>query len=438
MVSQETLHIIGGGLAGCEAAWQAAQRGFPVTLYEMKPERFSPAHKSPQLAELVCSNSLRSDSTENASGLLKQEMRLLDSLILSRADACRVPAGSALAVDRQSFSESITRAIEEHSRITLVRREMTGIPDHGVVIIATGPLTSDAFSACITELLGGEFLYFHDAISPIVEADSIDFKKVFRASRYNKGTADYLNCPLAREEYYAFIRMLLDAEKVPLRDFETLTPYEGCMPVEVMAARGVETLAFGPMKPVGLTDPATGEQPYAVVQLRQENNEATMYNLVGFQTRLKWPEQKRVFSTIPGLEKAEFARYGSLHRNTYINSPQLLLKTLQLKQQPRVFFAGQITGVEGYVESAAMGLWAGIQASRYCEGRDPVSPPETTVVGGLLSSIAGTLSPDFQPMNANFGILPPLPGRVSKKKRKKLLAERALADIREWKCRLIP
>lgn len=433
MVSDRQISVIGGGLAGCEAAWQASKRGCKVVLFEMKPERFSPAHHSPDLAELVCSNSFRSNSLENASGLLKEEMRHLDSLVMKKADKNKVPAGAALAVDRRNFSDGITKAIESNPKITAIRKETKEIPESGIAVVATGPLTSDSFSAYLKELIGEDFLYFHDAISPIVEADSIDLKRTFKASRYNKGNADYINCPLSQSEYYRFIEELLGSDKVPLRDFEILIPYEGCMPIEVMAERGAETLAHGPMKPVGLIDPSTGRQPYAVVQLRQENKEATLYNLVGFQTRLKWPEQKRVFSMIPGLEGAEFARFGSLHQNTYIHSPLLLLESLQLKKLPRVFFAGQITGVEGYMESAAMGLVAGIQASLYVEGRDPVALPPTTVMGGLLSYITGTISPDFQPMNANFGILSPLESKVSKKLKKKLLSERALKDIREWK-----
>jgi len=432
MTSHPEIQIIGGGLAGCEAAWQAASRGCRVVLFEMKPERFSPAHRNEHLAELVCSNSLRSNSRENASGVLKEEMRVCRSLIIREADASSVPAGGALAVDRDAFSRSITGAVENHPSISVVRKEISEIPQAGIVVIATGPLTSEAFSPCLATLTGKDFLYFHDAISPIVEADSIDTVVTFKASRYNKGTADYINCPLTRQEYYAFIQEVLQAEKVPLREFETLTPYEGCMPIEVMAERGVETLAYGPMKPVGLVDPHTDRQPYAVVQLRQENRDATLYNLVGFQTRLKWPEQKRIFAMIPGLKNAVFARYGSLHRNTYLHAPRLLLRSLQLKQDPRVFFAGQITGVEGYIESAAMGLIAGIQANRYARGYDPVTPPPSTVVGALLSYITETIAADFQPMNANFGILQPLGMRVPKKKRKALFAERALSDIRAW------
>lgn len=433
MKPDNEITIIGAGLAGCEAAWQAAQRGCTVTLYEMKPERFSSAHQSAGLAELVCSNSLKSNSLENASGLLKQELRCMGSLIMAHADRTAVPAGTALAVDREKFSAAVTEAVAAEPNITLVRKEITEIPPAGVVIVATGPLTSDVFAERLKQMTGENFLYFHDAISPIIEADSIDAAKVFKASRYDKGEADYINCPLDREQYYAFITALLTAEKVQLKDFETLVPYEGCMPVEVMAERGVETLAFGPMKPVGLVDPHTGLQPYAVLQLRQENAQATLYNMVGFQTRLKWPEQKRVFAMIPGLEHASFARYGSLHRNTYIHSPLLLHKTLQMKNYPRLFCAGQITGVEGYIESVAMGLVAGIQAGRYIRGFNPVSPPATTMVGSLLSYLTETKQINFQPMNANFGLLPAFPERVRKKDRKRLLAERSLRAIEEWK-----
>jgi len=424
--------IIGGGLAGCEAAWQAADRGYRVRLYEMKPRRFSPAHTSPGLAELVCSNSLKAEGPAASSGVLKDELRMLGSLVLKHADASRVPAGAALAVDREQFSGGITQAIESHPNITLIREEITSIPLEGIVIIATGPLTSDGLAENLKGLLGGQFLFFHDAIAPIIEADSIDSEKTYRASRYEKGEADYINCPLTQDEYYTFVRELLASGKVPLRDFETLTPFEGCMPVEVMAERGIETLAFGPMKPVGLLDPRTGRQPYGVVQLRQENREATLYNLVGFQTRLKWPEQKRVFGLIPGLEHAEFMRYGSMHRNTYMQSPQLLLPTLQLKSDPRIFFAGQITGVEGYVESIAMGLTAGLQAERYAAGLELKPLPATTLTGALAAYITSPETKDFQPMNANFGILPALGVKARKADRKLLYGQRAPRDLQQW------
>ena len=429
--------IIGAWLAGCEAAWQAAQSGCRVRLYEMKPQRFSPAHKSEGLAELVCSNSLKAEGLANASGVLKEELRMLDSLVVRQADASRVPAGAALAVDREQFSAGITLAIEQHPGITLVRSEAAAVPPEGIVIIATGPLTSDALAGQLKPLLGEQFLYFHDAIAPIIEAGSIDPDKTYRASRYDKGDADYINCPLSQDEYYGFVRELLAADKAPLREFETLVPFEGCMPVEVMADRGVETLAFGPMKPVGLIDPRTGRQPYAVVQLRQENSAATLYNIVGFQTRLKWPEQKRVFALIPGLEHAEFARYGSMHRNTYIHSPWLLAPSLQLQAEPRIFFAGQITGVEGYVESIAMGLLAGINAARYAAGLEPAVPPPTTLTGALAAYITDAANKDFQPMNANFGILPPLGVKARKGDRKRLYAERALRGMGLWKGELL-
>jgi methylenetetrahydrofolate--tRNA-(uracil-5-)-methyltransferase len=433
MPVQNEITIIGGGLAGCEAAWQAAQRGCRVTLYEMKPQRFSPAHTSAHLAELVCSNSLKAEGLSNASGVLKDELRMLDSLVIRQADASRVPAGAALAVDRQQFASSITKAIEQHPHINLVRDEIAAVHPEGIVIVATGPLTSDAFAAHLQDLIGGQFLFFHDAIAPIVEADSIDPKKTYRASRYDKGDADYINCPLTQEEYYTFVRELLAADKVLLREFETLVPFEGCMPVEVMAERGVETLAYGPMKPVGLIDPHTGNQPYAVVQLRQENFKGTLYNIVGFQTRLKWPEQERVFGFIPGLEHAVFVRHGSMHRNTFIHSPVLLSATLQLKAEMRIFFAGQITGVEGYVESIATGLIAGINAARYAAGLPLAVPPAASITGALIASITDSSYTNFQPMNANFGILPSLSVKARKTDRKRLHAERALREMRAWK-----
>ena len=434
MSSEHEIIVIGAGLAGCEAAWQAAQSGCRVKLYEMKPQRFSPAHTSEGLAELVCSNSLKADGSANSSGVLKEELRILDSLVIRQADASRVPAGAALAVDREQFSAGVTAAIEQHPGITLVRSEASAIPSEGIVIIATGPLTSNAFSESLKVLLGEQFLYFHDAIAPIIEADSIDPDKTYRASRYDKGEADYVNCPLTQEEYYTFIRELIAAEKAPLREFETLVPFEGCMPVEVMAERGIETLAFGPMKPVGLIDPRTGRQPYAVVQLRQENSSATLYNLVGFQTRLKWSEQKRVFGLIPGLDHAVFVRHGSMHRNTYIHSPSLLAQTLQLKTEPRIFFAGQITGVEGYVESIAMGLLAGINAARYAAGLELAIAPAATLTGALAAYVTDPANAkEFQPMNANFGILPALGVKARKGDRKRLHAEQALREMLKWK-----
>ena len=426
------LTIIGGGLAGCEAAWQAASLGVSVDLYEMKPQKFSPAHQLPGLAELVCSNSLRGDSLENAVGLLKEELRRLGSLFMEGAEATRVPAGGALAVDREKFSTFITDRVASHPLITLHRGEVTEIPDAGIVVIASGPLTSDSLAAVIASL-AGDYLYFYDAIAPIVSSDSVDMGTVFAASRYGKGDGDdYLNCPLSAEEYEAFVDALLAAEKVPARDFEKVVHFEGCMPVEEMAARGRETLRFGPMKPVGLVDPRTGLEPHAVVQLRKENLEGTMYNLVGFQTKLTWPEQRRIFRMIPGLESAEFVRLGSMHRNTFINAPALLAPTFQLKSDPRIFFAGQITGVEGYVESAGSGYLAGINAALAARGEEPILPPRTTALGALVHHVTNAEVKSFQPMNVNYGLFPELGGRVKKKERRQKLAERALADLEAW------
>jgi methylenetetrahydrofolate--tRNA-(uracil-5-)-methyltransferase len=431
MKSLPGITIIGGGLAGCEAAWQAAERGVPVTLCEMKPHCYSPAHHSPNLAELVCSNSFRGESLENAVGLLKVELRQLGTLFMAAADATRVPAGGAVAVDRELFARKITEMIEGHPLVTLVREEVTDLPE-GIVVVASGPLTSEPLATRLRPLVGDD-LYFYDAIAPIVTLDSIDLDRVFRASRYGKGEgADYLNCPMEREEYERFVGELLAAEKVAPRDFEKAVHFEGCMPVEELANRGIETLRFGPMKPVGLVVPRTGREAHAVVQLRQENREATMYNLVGFQTKLTYPEQRRIFRLIPGLEQAEFVRLGSLHRNTFINAPRLLLPTQQLLAEPRIFFAGQITGVEGYVESAASGFLAGVNAARLAKGEDLVVPPLTTALGALISHITATDSRHFQPMNVNYGHFPELPERVKKKERRARLAERALADLHPW------
>lgn len=433
--------IIGGGLAGAEAAWQCACRGVTATLYEMKPGRFSPAHTLPSLAELVCSNSLRGASLENAVGLLKEEMRRTGTLFMEAADATRVPAGGALAVDRELFSRFITARIESHPRITVVRKEIAEIPEQGIVVIASGPLTSEPLARAISGLTG-PYLYFYDAIAPIVTASSIDHGTVFRASRYGKGDGDdYLNCPMTREEYDAFLAALLAAETVPARDFEKLIHFEGCMPVEEMASRGHDTLRFGPMKPVGLVDPRTGREPYAVVQLRMENREGTLFNLVGFQTKLTYPEQKRVFRMIPGLENAEFARLGSMHRNTFINAPTVLTPTLRMKAAPRILFAGQITGVEGYVESAATGFLAGVNASLMdLHGQDTLLPvpPDTTAHGALVRHITGADPRHFQPMNVNYGLFPDLSGKIKKAERRRLLAERALRDLETWRMRLLP
>jgi methylenetetrahydrofolate--tRNA-(uracil-5-)-methyltransferase len=426
--------IIGGGLAGCEAAWQAAREGAVVTLYEMKPQRFSPAHHSPNLGELVCSNSLRGAGMNNAVGCLKEELRRCGSLFMAAADATSVPAGGALAVDREAFAAWLTDRIESHPRITLVREEVTTIPEEETVIVASGPLTSEALSREIARRTGAEQLYFYDAIAPIIEADAIDFTKAWRASRYGKGGDDYVNCPLSREEYLAFVAGLRQAEKVPARDFEKMIHFEGCMPIEELAARGEMTLAFGPMKPVGLPDPHTGREPFAVVQLRQDNRHATLFNMVGFQTKLTYPEQRRLLRTIPGLENARFARLGSVHRNTFVNAPACLERTLQLRGEPRLFFAGQITGVEGYVESAATGFLAGLFAARWQRSEAIPLPPATTAFGALLAHLAESAAENFQPMNVNYGLFPPLDGRHRKRTDRRLaMAERALADLEPWR-----
>ena len=423
--------IIGGGLAGCEAAWQASMKGVPVALYEMKPQRFSPAHISSDLAELVCSNSLRSNSLENAVGLLKEELRRMNSLLMASAAETRVPAGDALAVDRQAFAASITSRLEKMENLKIIREEVTEVPREGIVIIASGPLTSPALAEPLRRLTGGGYLYFYDAIAPIVDGDSLDLKVIFRASRYGEGN-DYLNCPMNHEEYHRFVEELMKGEKVPYRDFEKPVHFEGCLPVEEMASRGPETLAHGPMKPVGLIDPRTGRTPYAVVQLRHEDSQGTAYNLVGFQTKLKWGEQERIFRLIPGLEKTQFLRFGSLHRNTFIHSPTLLEKTLQLRKDPRIFFAGQITGVEGYVESTAMGLLAGINAARLARGESLLIPPATTAVGALVHYITAPQVREFQPMNVNFGLFCPVEGRFRGRDKKRAISIRALKDLGDW------
>ncbi|MGI9952004.1 methylenetetrahydrofolate--tRNA-(uracil(54)-C(5))-methyltransferase (FADH(2)-oxidizing) TrmFO [Moorellaceae bacterium AZ2] len=426
----DTLMIIGGGLAGSEAAWQAASRGIKVELWEMRPYKSTPAHRTGYLAELVCSNSLRSDELENAAGLLKEEMRRAGSLLMEVAARHRVPAGKALAVDREEFSREVTARIEEHPSIKLVREEVQKIPAGRVAIIATGPLTSPALTRALKELTGEEYLYFYDAAAPIVTADSLDWSKVFRGSRYGRGEEDYLNCPLTEEEYYTFYQALLKAERHPPHPFEKEIYFEGCMPVEELARRGVETLRYGPMRPTGLVDPVSGKRPFAVVQLRQDNREGTLYNLVGFQTSLKWGEQERVFRLIPALARAEFVRYGVMHRNTYINAPRLLEPTLQLKGRPEIFLAGQLIGVEGYIESAAMGLVAGINAVRIMKGLAPLALPPDTAHGALIHYITTADPSRFQPMNINFGLLPPLGNRVrSRRQRNLLLSQRAL---RSW------
>ena len=421
--------IVGAGLAGCEAAWQLVRRGVPVRLIEMKPVKFSPAHKSEGFAELVCSNSLKAEQLSNASGLLKAEMRALDGLVLSAAEACRVPAGGALAVDRDLFSARITDTLKNHPLVTFESRVVDEIPE-APAIIATGPLTDPALTDAIARLPGAQALHFFDAAAPIVTAESLDMSRVFRASRYGRGS-DYLNCPMDEAEYNAFYDALMGAELAPLHDFEKKLVFEGCLAVEILASRGRQTLAFGPLKPVGLTEPRTGREPYAVVQLRQENEAGTLYNLVGFQTRLKWGEQKRVFSMIPGLEHAEFARYGVMHRNTYLNGPEMLGANYALKGNPYLRFAGQLSGVEGYMESTASGMTAAI--GLYCALQGKPEPDFTgeTVLGALARHVS-TPSANFQPMNANFGILSPLNERVrGKKNRYERMSQRAIDTLNE-------
>ncbi len=422
--------VIGAGLAGCEAAWQLAQRGIAVTLCEMKPQKMTPAHHSPGFAELVCSNSLRSDQLENAAGLLKEELRRCGSLILRCADETRVEAGGALAVDREGFSAAVTDAIRAHPGITIVEGEVTSIPE-GEVVIASGPLTSDALSDAIAGLFPADsYLNFYDAAAPIVTFDSIDMEHAWFASRYGKGTADYINCALSEEEYLTFWKELCAAQEAEVHGFEDKNVFEGCMPVEVMARRGVQTLSFGPLKPKGLPDPKTGREPYAVVQLRRDNAAGTLYNLVGFQTHLKWGEQKRVFSLIPALAHAEYVRYGVMHRNTYLNSPQLLDRYYRVRGNERITFAGQITGVEGYVESTASGFLAGVELARRLLGREPLDFPQETATGALALYVSREGIGDFQPMNVNFGIMPPLDHRVKGKREKNAaLSRRALAVI---------
>lgn len=429
-MSEPFVTVIGAGLAGCEAAWQIAARGVRVRLVEMKPARRTPAHHADTFAELCCSNSLRSDALANAVGLLKAEMRRLGSLILAAADETRVPAGSALAVDRLRFSDTVTARIRSHPLIETVEAEATEIPRDGVCVVATGPLTSDALAERIAALCGGEGLHFFDAVAPIVEFAGIDMDVAFFASRYGKGDADYINCPMTREQYDAFWQALVTAREAELKDFDKeINVFEGCMPVEVMARRGRDTLCYGPLKPVGIVDPRTGREPYAVVQLRKENREGTMYNLVGFQTHLAFPEQKRVFSMIPGLENATFLRYGVMHRNTYLRSPGFLSETYATLARPTLFFAGQITGVEGYVESAGSGLVAGVNAARAARGMPPLPFPPHTMLGAMGAYVANGGLGDFLPMNANFGLVEPLEKRVrgGKAARNEALSARALA-----------
>ena len=433
MSPKSTVKVIGAGLAGCEAALQIAGRGIPVALYEQKPAQYSPAHHYPGFAELVCSNSLKADRLESAAGLLKEEMRQFGSVVCQAARATQVPAGGALAVDREQFSDYITRRVRAHPYITVREEEVTSIDPDEITVVATGPLTSDRLSAAIGALLGEEYLSFFDAAAPIVAADSLDYSRVFAAARYGRGDADYLNCPMNKPEYEAFVQALLTAERAPQHDFDGRQVYEGCMPVEVMAARGPDTLRFGPLKPVGLRDPATGHRPWAVVQLRKENRVGTLYNLVGFQTNLKFGEQKRVFSLIPGLQSARFMRYGVMHRNTFLNAPKLLGPTLNLRAYPKVFFAGQITGTEGYIESAAGGILAGQNAARLAAGQPLLTLPRDTMLGALVGYISDPYTSDFQPMGSNMGVLPPLAERIKGKKERYLaLAQKALDSLHRY------
>ena len=428
-----TVKVIGAGLAGCEAAWQIANRGIPVTLYEMKPEKKSPAHRSAGYAELVCSNSLKAARVESAAGMLKQEMRMLHSLLMECADACTVPAGGALAVDREQFSQAVKQKIEEHPNITVIHEEVVHIPNEGVTVIATGPLTADRLAQEIKTRFGGALRFF-DAAAPIVTAESIDFSHAFLASRYGRGEGDYINCPMDKAQYEAFYTQLVAAQRAPLHDFDTDNPkvYEGCMPIEVMAKRGMDTIRFGPMKPVGLRDPKTGHRPWAVLQLRRENRQGSLYNLVGFQTNLKFTEQKRVFSMIPALHAAEFVRYGVMHRNTFIDSPRILNADFSCKTRPSLFFAGQITGVEGYMESGASGLAVGIHAAKRILGKESTLFPPVCMLGALSAYISDASVTDFQPMGANLGILPPLAEPIRGKREKAAAyAQRSFEALRK-------
>lgn len=430
--------VIGGGLAGSEAAWQLARRGVKVRLIEMKPKRYSPAHSTSDLGELVCSNSLRSASRESAAGLLKEELRILGSLIIEAADSTSVPAGKALAVDRTLFSRFITARIMDNPLIIVERHVMETVPTtvEDPVIVATGPLTSDELAADITRLLGSEGMYFYDAIAPIVASDSLDMKRLFRASRYDSEEGDYLNAPMDEAGYRSFVAAILNAKKVEPHPFEKIPHFEGCLPVEELAARGPDTLAFGPMKPVGLIDPSTGRRPFAVVQFRAENRERTLYNMVGFQTKMTYPEQERVFRSIPGMENAAFARLGSVHRNTYLDAPRFLDAFSRSVAYPHVFFAGQITGVEGYIESTASGLAVGLMAGMFAKGGIPDLPPPTTAIGGLLRHTQTTHSKRYEPMNVNFGLMDPPPPGTSKKRKKEVIAFRALEAVQDWKERI--
>jgi methylenetetrahydrofolate--tRNA-(uracil-5-)-methyltransferase len=422
--------VVGGGLAGSEAAWQIASRGIKTRLFEMRPVRRTPAHTSDRLAEIVCSNSLKSDQPYNASWLLKEELRRMGSLLIQIADSVRVPAGSALAVDRDRFAARVTEAISSHPNIELVRGEVPAIPQEGPVIIASGPLTSPSLSESIAAFCGSEHLYFYDAISPIVDAETIDGLKVYRASRYGKAADDYINCPMDRDQYDAFYNALLNAESVALPEFEEAHYFESCLPIEELARRGRDTLRYGPMRPVGLADPRTGRPPYAVVQLRQEDLMQSSYNIVGFQNHLKFEDQRRVFRMIPGLENAEFLRLGQIHRNTYINAPQTLLPTMAARRDPRIFFAGQLAGTEGYIENVASGLVAGVNAVQYSKGEDPVLFPDESAIGSLCRYVS-TPQKEFAPMNIHFGLLPPmeLPRRIAKADKQRLYCERALSSL---------
>ena len=428
-----SIKVIGAGLAGAEAAWQIARQGIQVELYEMRPVKMTPAHHTAWFAELVCSNSLKGAGLDNACGLLKEELRRLNSLLIKVADESAVPAGGALAVDREKFSHEVTEALENHPLINVHREEVRELPQGEIAVIATGPLTSEALAKEIQKITGEDYLSFYDAAAPIVTLESIDMNKAFWASRYDKGEADYLNCPMTKEEYELFYQELVNAETAEIKGFERGKVFEGCMPIEVMAVRGEQTLAFGPLKPVGLVDPRTGKRPYAVVQLRKENREGTLFNLVGFQTNLKWGEQQRVFRLIPGLENAEFVRYGVMHRNTFLNAPKVLKADFSLQKEPRLFFAGQITGVEGYVESVASGLVAGINAARRLRNQPTLVFPQETALGALAHHLEGSPSVDFQPMNINFGIIPPLESRLKAKRERNLqISQRALAKLEEF------
>jgi len=433
LMTSADLVVLGGGLAGCEAAWQAAERGVTVDLYEMRPVVPTPAHRTDRLSELVCSNSLGSNDAIHAAGILKAEMRRLQSLILRVADSVTVPAGSALAVDRDLFAAAVTKAIEEHPRIRVAREEVIDLPEDRPTIVATGPLTSDRLAKSIQAVIRADYLAFFDAIAPIIDAETVDMSIAFRASRYDKGGDDYVNCPMSQIDYNQFYDALAVAERVATKPFEQTPYFEGCVPIEVQADRGRQTLLFGPMKPVGLVDPRTGARPFAVVQLRQENRFGSCYNMVGFQTKLTWPEQRRIFRMIPGLKHAEFLRLGSLHRNTFINAPRVLHPTLQCRARPSLFFAGQLVGVEGYAEAAAMGLLAGLNAARLIRGETPTVPPPTTTYGTLLTYITTSDPRYFQPMNANFGLYPELPKRVRDRAiRRQKIAERAAEDLDRW------